>query len=427
MFEPSAPPPSGTNYSAEHGCFEGPEKLLEIWFAPEPTSFRHQQLYSSSSDLSDDSAPPTPTAFQEQNLRAIHKSVWDTMLAQVRCTVVDIIHNQHLDAYLLSESSMFVYPHKIILKTCGTTSLLYALPTILEFASRFCNFHHVYRLFYSRKAFMFPEKQPNLHKSWQAEVDFLNDFFPDQGAAYVIGDTNSQEWHLYLTATYPTTISGAIRQALLDKTMSTDTTWTLGSPEERHYFSPHHLSSTAADYRPRDQTLEIIMTGLDPKAMTAFYQQDNEPAGTIGGQRVDRDTGLDKVHPDAKVNSYLFEPCGYSANAILDDGYYTIHVTPEPECSYASFESTIPITSDNYDPHSLGQLIEQVTGIFQPSEFTVTYFASKGAVASDESPQHHALAVHNTLGQLAGFKRKNKILLEFDGYDLVFGHYARRH
>lgn len=76
-----------------------------------------------------------------------------------------------------SESSMFVYPHKLILKTCGTTTLLLALPRILEVAKQYCGFEKVWRVFYSRKAFMFPERQVGPHRSWESEVEFLNRYF----------------------------------------------------------------------------------------------------------------------------------------------------------------------------------------------------------------------------------------------------------
>jgi S-adenosylmethionine decarboxylase len=72
---------------------------------------------------------------------------------------------------------MFVYPHKMVIKTCGTTTLLLALPRILDIAKDICGFEKVWRVFYSRKAFMFPDRQVGPHKSWENEVAFLDQYF----------------------------------------------------------------------------------------------------------------------------------------------------------------------------------------------------------------------------------------------------------
>ena len=60
------------------------------------------------------------------------------------------------------------------------------------------------------------------------------------------------------------------------------------------------------------------------------------------------------------MDAYLFEPCGYSMNGLVESGFYTIHITPEASCSYASFETDL--FSGNYV-----ELVERVLAIFQPS------------------------------------------------------------
>lgn len=72
---------------------------------------------------------------------------------------------------------MFVWPHKLILKTCGTTTLLFGLPTLLKIASELCGMKAVWRCFYSRKTFMFPDRQVGPHKSWDDEVKVLDSHF----------------------------------------------------------------------------------------------------------------------------------------------------------------------------------------------------------------------------------------------------------
>ena len=48
----------------------------------------------------------------------------------------------------------------------------------------------------------------------------------------------------------------------------------------------------------------------------------------------------------------------------------TIHITPEPDYSYVSFESNIPLTS------YLG-VIQRVLDTFQPGKFILTIFANR--------------------------------------------------
>lgn len=103
-------------------------------------------------------------------LRSVDPAVWHDMLKLVQCQVLSTIKNEDVDAYLLSESSMFVYSNRLVLKTCGTTTLLHAVPKILEIAEEYCKLTKVDAIFYSRKSFLFPEQQSFPHGSWSDEV-----------------------------------------------------------------------------------------------------------------------------------------------------------------------------------------------------------------------------------------------------------------
>ncbi len=93
--------------------FEGPEKRLEVIF--KPTTHR------------------SPA----QGLRLINKEQWQEMLTLAKCTILNHTKNECFDAFVLSESSLFVYPTKIMIKTCGTTTLLNCISKLMEFASNF--------------------------------------------------------------------------------------------------------------------------------------------------------------------------------------------------------------------------------------------------------------------------------------------------
>lgn len=84
--------------------FEGSEKRLELHFTDA------------------DASTPSPSG-----LRAISRNTLDTLMELAACEIVSCTSNAHLDSYVLSESSLFVYPRTWILKTCGTTKLLNCL------------------------------------------------------------------------------------------------------------------------------------------------------------------------------------------------------------------------------------------------------------------------------------------------------------
>lgn len=88
--------------------FEGPEKTIEIDFVPH--------------------VGPSSGA------RQISRENWEYILSQARCTILDQMSGKNFDSYLLSESSLFVYPQKVIIKTCGTTTLLRAVVPLIEAA-----------------------------------------------------------------------------------------------------------------------------------------------------------------------------------------------------------------------------------------------------------------------------------------------------
>ncbi|KAJ2909336.1 spermidine resistance protein, partial [Coemansia aciculifera] len=154
---------NGTHSDGYTGAFEGPEKLLEMWFAS--TDSAAMICADPGAELCGDDDQDQWSELRS-GLRLVPRAVWRDMLELVHCQVLSTLCNERLDSYLLrqvSESSFFVYPHKLVLKTCGTTTLLYAIPRILEIARRYLGVTGVYQVFYSRKNFMFPDQQEELH------------------------------------------------------------------------------------------------------------------------------------------------------------------------------------------------------------------------------------------------------------------------
>jgi S-adenosylmethionine decarboxylase len=72
--------------TTESSQFEGPEKLLEIWFAPSPADVER-------------AGPPTEDG--KYGLRKVDRAVWEDMLEIVKCKVLSVIEGSEMDAYLL--------------------------------------------------------------------------------------------------------------------------------------------------------------------------------------------------------------------------------------------------------------------------------------------------------------------------------------
>ncbi|OMJ16287.1 S-adenosylmethionine decarboxylase proenzyme [Smittium culicis] len=376
---------NGTYSEGYTGSFEGPEKLLEIWFCPKDSSTQapHNQSSQDSNVL---------------GMRSIPLDDIEKMLMLVNCSIIQSHSNGFCDSYILSESSLFVYPNKLIIKTCGTTTLLLALQRILDLASEYCKYLSPFKVFYSRKSFMFPELQQIPHNSWDNEVSHLNSFFPT-GSAYTIGNLNSDYWHLFIASLDP--ISTQVDQKIPSKTIT---------PPNKG-----------------DTTIEILMTGLDPKCMELFYCSEGTRSveGLEGGKFVENSSGISSIYSKANVFSYLFSPCGLSSNGHVDDGYFTIHVTPESSCSYASFETNVPLSSPNSD--DINTLISKVIKIFGPSQFTVTVFYQSDDddfVITNSSPIHKQPSF-TTKKRIDNFTSSDRIHYEFDDYHLHYSHFVK--
>ncbi|KAK9933534.1 hypothetical protein M0R45_020729 [Rubus argutus] len=207
------------------------------------------------------------------------ESLDEDVLQAVQCTVVSAVANHYFDAYVLSESSLFVYPTKIIIKTCGTTQLLKSVAPLLRHASSLGLTLTSCR--YTRGNFIFPGAQPFPHDTFQNEVVYLEDSLP------------------------------------------------------------HSLCYRKASVMPSKIPLALVARVLRFHRSDVVSLQRGPGDGKSGdtaGKEMTEITGIGEINPGALICDFAFDPCGYSMNGIDGDRHSTIHVTPEDGFSYASFE-----------------------------------------------------------------------------------------
>eukprot|EP00466_Bigelowiella_natans_P018327 jgi/Bigna1/78122/fgenesh1_pg.52_\ len=276
---------------------------------------------------------------------------------------------------------MFVYPRQLVLKTCGTTTILMAVPEILKIAASVGL--HVDDVFYNRQNFFFPDKQLHPHRSFQDEVKALDNYFRN-GSAYIVGKINGNHWNFY-------------------------------NAEKKQNISEIN--------KEEDVTFEILMTGLDSELMVPFYHDGKTTSAAKSTQK----SGISELFPGAKVDDYVFEPYGYSMNGLLGSGYFTIHVTPQENCSFASFETNIILKDYT-------ALAAKVLDCFRPKRFILTLMGNRASMQNlqkgdddDGDDLLQAAKGDNAKPGLAvdslcdrGFQAEDDILLKFEHYDLIF-------
>lgn len=241
------------------GGFEGPEKHLELDFRSTDRSASDNGFLS--------------TADVE----------WAPVLEAARVRVLSIVSTPSIRMLLLSESSMFIYSNKIILKTCGTTRLLCAIEPILAIASRlgleatFCAFH--------RRNYIFPDAQVAPHCTFPMEVRYLQDFFPT-GRGHIVGPIDGPHSHFFAAdLTTPEAVASSRGSPPSSPALheAPSATCVSASPREASPFPPQFgsacvgsptSSSGWSDPRQPMVTFEIMMTQLPAHVMRPFYRED---------------------------------------------------------------------------------------------------------------------------------------------------------
>jgi S-adenosylmethionine decarboxylase len=362
------------------GVFEGPEKTLEVVFRR--VSDEHidtlvgefcdgetpNNVSGSSTSTTEELSelPPSPPSCapdaatgnsiinngsnNNMGLRQLTRPQLDQICARARCTILSQCSNKYLDAYVLSESSLFIYPYMLVLKTCGTTTLLRCIAILIEFGKQLGL--EIDWVGYSRKNFNFPGDQAFPHQSFHQELQYLYSHRTLcerlHGNGYTLGPVTGDHWFVFVA---------------------------------------DHTKRRKALEIDTDRVLNIMMFDIDEQFAQNFYYESyntSESEGNVNGELENKEATTKRISleqtahiqalcPGATIDARAFEPCGYSMNAILFRSYTTIHITPEATCSYASFET-------NQKVQSYQSLIANVLHTFQPQRFVLTLMADEGGL-----------------------------------------------
>ena len=219
------------------------------------------------------------------NLRDFSSDFWRKMVEICGASVLSSMHNQDCDAYLLSESSLFVWEGRFLLITCGQTKLIESVLYFLQKVEQ----RYILQLIFRRKNEYFSELQ---HSDFDEDVRRLQKKV--DGKIAVFGDPK-------------------------------------GHFTKRFYWNKERLPAT------EEQSYELLMYDISPRAAQFLLDphQSREKLRLFFLPST--------LIPRFIIDDFIFTPCGYSLNAIQGNQYLTIHATPQPEHSYVSLETNIPL------------------------------------------------------------------------------------
>ncbi|MBM7072667.1 adenosylmethionine decarboxylase [Shewanella sp. 202IG2-18] len=216
------------------------------------------------------------------SLRALGFDFWQLVVNRANAEIISVISNDHCDAYILSESSLFVWDKEVLMITCGRTILINSIQVLIdELGVKVFD-----SLIYQRKNEVSPELQKT---TFQQDIEVLQKQL--SGSFYRIQTVDSHCHHLFVH-----------------------------NPNKQF------------------QCFELLMYDIDTKAICNLTETN------VDKRFIRALLEIDVLFKDYLIDDYLFSPFGYSINGIKEDEYFTIHVTPQVPNSFVTFETNLSDT-----------------------------------------------------------------------------------
>ncbi len=219
------------------------------------------------------------------NLRDLGFDFFNELVRKSNAEILQVLSNNVCDAYLLSESSLFIWKDRMLMITCGKTALKDSLLFIIEKLGP----DKVDSVIFQRKNEYFAKMQDS-------------HFYQDIEEFEKILDGNSLRF---------------------------------GVDHEHHnlIFSLNKKKQ----FNEKDKTYEILSYDICEK-VSAFFVKNHLTIEEI------RDFfQVEKILEGFEISDYIFRPFGYSLNALRREEYCTVHVTPQVSNSYVSFETNMNV------------------------------------------------------------------------------------
>ena len=213
----------------------------------------------------------------------LEENFWQALVQCCNAKILSTIENKDCKAFLLSESSLFVWHDRLLIITCGNTRLVHSV----EYFIQQVGMSKIQQITYQRKNEYFAHAQLS---SFGDDIALLGQYV--KGQSFRFGELDGHHNYIF----------------------NQDTHFKLHQEDKSYELIAYQICQKASD--------KLTTLGLAANEIREFLQLDRLLAGYI-------------------LDDFVFEPFGYSINAIKGMHYLTIHITPQASSSYVSIQANI--------------------------------------------------------------------------------------
>jgi S-adenosylmethionine decarboxylase len=242
-------------------------------------------------------------------LNDIEHNFWYQMVSACQASIVSTINTTQCKAFILSESSLFIWKNRLMILTCGTSPLINAVEFFMQ------QFKQLpLHIIYQRQQELSTAVQVT---SFDQDVIRLNQYINGQCIYLYTGNFAKQQLYWGVRQPYNTKTEKLIAVV----------------PEANFEWCGYQLST------------EVCNQLMDPLITSDAVRRLLEIAEWLENQET-----------KWIIDDYSFSPYGYSLNVINQQQFITLHLTPEQPYSYISVCSNSDISS----------LISSLINVLQP-------------------------------------------------------------
>ena len=239
-------------------------------------------------------------------LHDLSNEFWASFVSCCNAQVLSRAENEQCKAFLLSESSLFVWNDKLLILTCGITHLVRSIEYFIEQIGA----DKIKQVIYQRK----------------------NEYFAHEQASCFGDDIK------------------CLSQYIKGKALR------FGELDSHHNYVFHQDNDFIAS--DEDKTYELLVYQISSEASKILTTPN------LSTEKIREFLTIDSLLPDFIIDDHVFDPYGYSLNAIKDELYLTIHITPQEDSSYVSIDSNM----------NLVELTPKFLSLLQPRSFDLIAF-----------------------------------------------------